>query len=109
MNRRDRRRRGARRKAEAQQPVLATSQQLAALYSVTLDVLLAGLKKDGAVGLEVNWILNAGPEVVGPVLGFMVAAAANGYEREYGSRDAAIEFVERELAKVLAEIPDSER
>lgn len=88
----------------ADHPAPATpsdAQALTALYAAALGVLLAGLANDGRLATEVERIIAAGEKVTAGVLGFMTAAAANAYEHDYGSREAAIDAVTAGLAAAL--------
>ncbi|WP_331205611.1 hypothetical protein, partial [Mycobacterium avium] len=88
--------------APHQTPSPPTDEQaLAALQAAALGLLLAGLANDGRLATEVERMIAAGAKVTAGVLGFMTAAAANGYEYEHGSREAAIDAVSADLAAVL--------
>ncbi|WP_224099042.1 hypothetical protein [Mycobacterium avium] len=82
-------------------PTPSDDQALAALYATALGVLLAGLVNDGRLTTEIERIIAAGEKVTAAVLGFLTAAAANAYEYEHGSREAAIDAVTADLATVL--------
>ena len=88
--------------APHQTPSPPTDEQaLAALQAAALGLLLAGLANDGRLATEVERMIAAGAKVTAGVLGFMTAAAANGYEYEHGSREAAIDAVAADRAAVL--------
>ncbi|AZP80525.1 hypothetical protein [Mycobacterium avium] len=82
-------------------PTPSDDQAVAALYATALGVLLAGLVNDGRLTTEIERIIAAGEKVTAGVLGFLTAAAANAYEYEHGSREAAIDAVTADLATVL--------
>lgn len=73
-----------------------------AAYAVALNLLMAGLTNDGArLDDEVNRLLTAPPKVVGAVIGFLTAHAADAAAHQHGSREAAIDAVSAQLAHLV--------